>query len=378
MKNQFDYTLRDTQATAVSPVAPEDFDAQRYADYELSLLERCRSFWQSKSGGVLVYRRMRVGEVFAEDAADMKKSLAWQLGALEASMKFKADVPNFLEPWYGIGTAAAAFGLGYVWEKNQAPALNGKFATTEQALHCDTVPTADTPIGRHTLHMVEYFLEATKGLLPVSYCDVQSPLNVAGNMVDTNNFLTDFYLAPENVAALLDKISDIVIDFTQAQQRLIGDQLASPGHGFASSRAFAGFGMSDDNAVMISAEHYVQLAAPSLLKVGNAFGGAVFHSCGNWSGKCGHIAQLPNLRMADGAFTHSTDPSPNDTAPFPAAFANSGVVLNARMVGDVATIEQKVRELWRPGMKLIVVTYCATPEEQERAYEAIHGIVNSE
>ncbi len=36
----------------------------------------------------------------------MKKSLEWQLGALKKSMEYKADIPNFLEPWYGIGTIA--------------------------------------------------------------------------------------------------------------------------------------------------------------------------------------------------------------------------------------------------------------------------------
>jgi hypothetical protein len=373
MKEQFNYTLKDAQATKVSPVAPEKFDVQKYAEYEQNLLERCADFWK-KDSGVLVYRRMRVGEVFAEDAADMKKSLAWHLGALVKSMMFKADVPYFLEPWYGIGTAAAAFGKDYIWEAGQAPAVSGKFETTEQALSYATKNIAETPIGRHTLDMVEYFLSATKGKLPLSYCDVQSPLNVAGNIIDTNSFLTDFYLAPEMISALLNKIADLLIDFTALQQKLIGGALASPGHGFASSRAFTGFGMSDDNAVMISTEHYKEVVEKSFTKLGDAFGGSVFHSCGNWSDKAQYVASIPNLKMADGAFTFGTDPAPNPTEPFPAAFANTGVVLNARMVGDVHLIEEKVRQLWAPGMKLMVVTYCATPEEQAEAYDRIHEI----
>ncbi len=373
MKEQFNYTLKDAQATTVTPIAPENFDIQKYADYEQKLQERCADFWK-KDSGVLVYRRMRVGEVFAEDSADMKKSLAWQLGALEKSMLFKADVPNFLEPWYGIGTAAAAFGKDYIWEPGQAPAVNGKFETTEQALNYAVKNIAETPIGKHTLNMVEYFLESTKSRLPMSYCDVQSPLNVAGNIIDTNNFLTDFYLAPEIVSALLDKIADLLIDFTTLQKNLIGSALASPGHGFASSRAFSGFGMSDDNAVMISTEHYKEMVEKSFATLGNAFGGSVFHSCGNWSDKAQYIAGIAKLKMADGAFTLGTDPAPNPTEPFPAAFAGTGIVLNARMVGDVHLIEEKVRQLWAPGMKLIVVTYCATPEEQAEAYDRIHEI----
>jgi hypothetical protein len=52
----------------------------------------------------------------------------------------------------------------------------------------------------------------------------------------------------------------------------------------------------------------------------------------------------------------------------------SSVVLNARIVGDVATIVDTVRKPWAPGMKLIVVTYCPTPEEQAQAYPRIHEI----
>ena len=37
-------------------------------------------------------------------------------------------------------------------------------------------------------------------------------------------------------------------------------------------------------------------------------------------------------------------------------------------------VESKVRELWKPGMKLIVVTYCKTPEEQAYVYDRIHEI----
>jgi hypothetical protein len=78
--------------------------------------------------------------------------------------------------------------------------------------------------------------------------------------------------------------------------------------------------------------------------------------------------------MADGAFSPETDPNPNPPLPFAETFAHSGIILNARIVGNTDVIVETVRQLWRPGMKLIVVTYCATPEEQEKAYDMIHEI----
>ena len=78
--------------------------------------------------------------------------------------------------------------------------------------------------------------------------------------------------------------------------------------------------------------------------------------------------------MADGAFSLATDPGANPTDGYAETFANTGTILNVRIVGNADLIEKKVRELWRPGMKLIVVTYCETPEEQEEIYNIIHRI----
>ena len=224
------------------------------------------------------------------------------------------------------------------------------------------------------LDMVEYFLDKTKGRIPMSYCDVQSPLNTLSNIIDSNQFYMDFYLDPDSMKKAMDRTADLLIDFTRAQQRLIGDALAKPGHGFASSRTFDGLGMSDDTITMLSPDLYVDMAVPAMAKAGDAFGGTVFHSCGNWSDKKADIVAIKNIRMADGAFSKATDPGANPTEGFADTFAGTGVVLNARIVGDPELVEAKVKELWKPGMKLIVVTYCETPEEQAEVYDRIHAI----
>jgi hypothetical protein len=109
MAKKFDNQLADAQATQVLLVTPENFDFAKYEAYADELNQTCVSFWEKPSGGI-VYRRMREGECISFGCRDMKRSLELQLGALEKSMMFKADVPNFLEPWYGIGTVASAVG----------------------------------------------------------------------------------------------------------------------------------------------------------------------------------------------------------------------------------------------------------------------------
>jgi len=370
----FDYNLKDSQSTLVDPMLVDKFPFEAFQEYEQELNLTCRRFWEDDKEGVLVYRRMRVADVFSAGCRDMEKSLQWQLGALEKSMAYKADVPNFLEPWYGLGTSAAAFGFDYLWNPGQAPAVNGKFNTTREAFSHPVVPVAKTAIGKHTLDMVEYFMEQTRGKLPMSFCDIQSPLNVAGNIIDINGFMMDFLLDPEPVVGLLNTISDLIIDFTREQQKLIGDPLVFPGHGFASSRDFSGFGMSDDNIVMISNDLYEQMVIPSFVKTGLSLGGPVLHSCGKFHTKIDSIKQIEQIKMVDAAFSAQTDPDPNIPEIFSEGFANSGIILNARIVGDLDTIENVVNKLWRPGLKLIVVTYCNTPEEQADAYDLIHSI----
>lgn len=373
MTDVFDASLADAQATRVLPISPGQFDVVRYQDYEATLLDRCRRFWQGDSG-VLVYRRMRVAEVFAADSRSKERSLAWQLGALQASMSYKADVPNFLEPWHGLGTVASGFGFGYLWEPGQAPAVDGKFSSVLQLLQSDIRPVADTPIGRYTLEMTEYFLEQTRGLLPMSYCDVQSPLNTLSNVISSDQFYIDFYEHPDEMRRAFHIVSLMLSGFLCRQRDMIGSALASPGHGFASARTFSGLGMSDDSAIMMPPDVYADFCIPAMTQTGSAFGGTVFHSCGNWSDRREQIVSIPHLRMADGAFSLATDPGANDPAGFADTFADTGIVLNARIVGSPDLVEQKVRQLWRPGMKLIVVTYCDTPAEQAEVYDRIHGI----
>jgi len=143
MSKKFDISLSDAQATEVRPIKAEDFDFTEYKEYADRLNEKCEKFWKVDSG-VLVYRRMRVAECFSYGCKDMEHSLALQLGALKKSMEYEADVPNFLEPWYGIGTISSAFGGDYIWHPNNAPAMEVRFSTLQEVLNHEPVEVAKT------------------------------------------------------------------------------------------------------------------------------------------------------------------------------------------------------------------------------------------
>lgn len=369
----FDTSSRDSQGTEVLPISPEQFDLEAYHAYEMEKTKKCEEFASSDSG-LLVYRRVRANGVFYDKCRDYKESLALQLGALQKSMEFKADVPNFLEPWYGIGYIASCFGADYIWENGQAPSVKPPFSCAHEIINSDFKPIAETPIGKYILEMEEYFLEKTKGLLPISFCDVQAPLNMLSYLLPITDMFLEIYDEPDDVKEAAELTATLLIDFLKKQQDLLGDALARPGHGFASSRAFTGVGMSDDNSIMIQAEDYEDLFMAADERIGDSFGGTVYHSCGNWGGKIDMVKSFRNVTTVDGAFSIQTDPSPNDPAAFAEPFAGSGIVVNARAVGNSDVAFDSFKKLWLPGQKMIAVTYCEDPADQEKLYDMLHDM----
>lgn len=376
MGKSFDTSKRDSQGTEVLPVSPDNFDLDGYADYEASLLEANKKFTK-KDSGLLVYRRVRANGVFYDKCRDFKESLELQLGALKMSMNYKADIANFLEPWYGIGYIAACFGCDYQWAPNQAPSVIPPFSCAEDILNADFKPIHETEIGKHILNMEEYFLEKTKGKLPISFCDIQAPLNMLSYLLPITDLFMEIYDDPDSVAEAARLTGDLLIEFLKKQEALLGDSLARPGHGFASSRVFTGAGMSDDNSIMIQADDYSDLFQPTDEKIGAAFGGTVYHSCGTWENKIPMVKEFKHLTTVDGAFTIETDPSPNNPEVFADAFSGTGIVVNARAVGSCDDSFAAFKKLWTPNQKMIAVTYCETPQEQEKLYDMLHSLENA-
>lgn len=370
---KFDTAKKDAMAMPVVPTDITAFDLGRYAAFATEADMRYAAFL-AKPQGVAVWQRVRAGEVFRDACRDMHESLRWQLGALTRTLDYLTDAPTYLEPWYGIGTTASAFGAEYEWFPGQSPAVKPVYLNVEEVPALVAKPTAEVPILRYTLETIEYFLELTRGQVPMSWCDIQGPINVAGGVVDVSQFLAAFYETPERVKEILAVVSDELIRFTKKQSDLIGSALARPGHGFASSRAGTGIGLSTDNLIMVSPPMFEEFCIEDNARIGTAFGGTAIHSCGNWGKWIEAVKKIPNLTMVDGAFSPQTDPAYNKCEEFRDALAGTGVILHARLVGDYDEVIAHVRRLWKPGVRLIVGTHIQDPREQHRLYHAIHKI----
>jgi len=326
-----------------------------------------------KDQGVLVWQRVRAGEVFREDCRDREASLRLQLGALTKSLDFSTDAPTYLEPWYGIGTIASVFGADYVWHPGQAPGVEPIHKSISNASEFVPLDFDDVAILRYTKETVEYFLEQTKGRLPMSWCDVQAPINIAGELLPIDRLLIGLCDAPEQIKKYLALLANTIIRYYRHQSEIIGDALTRPGHGFASSRKGTGIGLSTDNLVMISPDMFTEFCAEDLRRIGEAFHGVAFHSCGNWTAWLDAVKKIPNLFMVDGAFSPRTDPAYNHCEEFRDILAGTGVILHARVVGDPGEVMSRVKRLWKPGIKLIVGTHVQNPKAQRQLYKDIHA-----
>jgi len=373
MTSKFDHTKQDAMAMPVSPMDIIAFDLARYEAFAAEADRRYAEFLR-KEEGVAVWQRVRVGEVFRDQCRDMKQSLRWQLGGLTKAMDYLTDAPAYLEPWYGIGTTASAFGAEYEWLPGQSPAVKPVYATIDRVPVLTPRAVAEVPILRYTLETIEYFLEQTQGRVPMSWCDIQSPINVAGGLVDITQFLLSFHDNPDRVKAILSALADEVIRFTKIQSGLIGAALARPGHGFASSRAGTGIGLSTDNLIMVSPAMYADFCAHHTARIGDNFGGTAIHSCGNWGRWLPAVKKIRNLTMVDGAFSPQTDPAYNKCEEFRDALAGTGIILHVRIVGEPEEVLARVKRLWKPGLKLIVGTHVQDPKAQHELYHDIHRL----
>ncbi len=371
--SSFDFNLPDAQALPVTPCAPVAFDFERFEAHAAAADQRYADFL-SRPAGLAVWQRVRAGEVFRDACRDRTRSLHLQLGALTRSLDYATDAPMYLEPWYGIGTTASAFGAQYEWPEGQAPVVRPLYASLAETPPLVARPVSEAAILRETLATIEYFLVSTQGRLPLSWCDLQAPLNVATELIDTSAFFLGLIDQPQRAREILAAVTDELIRFTRQQSDLIGARLARPGHGFASARTGTGLGLSTDNLVMISPRLFEEFCNADIARLGQAFGGAAIHSCGDYARWLPTLRKIPGLVMVDAAFSPRTDPRPNRPEAFRDAFAGTGVIVQARLVAEPDEVLALARRLWAPNLKLIVVTYEPDPDAQRRLYADLHAL----
>ena len=352
----------------------KNFDFSRFEDWAAAQDAVARDFLSGKTSGVFLKESVWVPGKSYVAARTPQESLEIQLDTIDAQMRLgRAPVP-YLEPWFGVGIYANAFGASVLWNEGESSATHYIYFNETDAGKIGE-PDFNAQLPRLVMDGIDYFLEQTQGRIPISCTDTQSAFDSASLMWDSTSFFESMFTSPEVVHHVLNRINQAILTFSQQQIDRIGGALAQPGHIMLSARGGPGFSVSDDNIVMISGEHYTEFSAPYNAQLAERFGGLAVHSCGNYERQLDALAATPGIRLIDGAFSKTLDPNPNlQYELFRDRLKGSGIMLQARMHTDWTEI---LPRLYAPDLRLIAAIpapEAGTPADSNRRKAQALGI----
>jgi len=151
-------------------------------------------------------------------------------------------------------------------------------------------------IGGEMLDKIRFFVELTRGELPVYEPDIQGPFSTASQIWGVEDFLLAIYESPEEARYLIDRCTDVVIDFMR-QARAIAGKAFIPYHcppalWYPSDKGLA---YSEDLMAVVSPEVVREFMRPSVERIAQEFGGVVLHSCGYINQLARELSDIPGL-----------------------------------------------------------------------------------
>ena len=302
---------------------------------------------------------------------DRELFLRCNLWDMAKSAEWKSDhVFPHLQPWYGVGLYASAFGAKYVWLGEAAPQTHPIFRTVKETENIQTPEVGVSGPMKEVLDRIKWYREITNDRLPIGHTDTQSPCNTASLLVETNEYFMAMGTESERLEPLFKAITDTLISFSDMQSEAIGPELSSyPGHQMISHKNWKGISLSDDNMTMLSPEVYERVLVPHLNRLGEHFGGIALHSCGTIAHNIPAYLKVKNLNQVEHAICcieKDSDPGPNEPQGLRDGYRGSNVIVKVRMnKNEVELLDRFLA----PDLKCaLVITGVESKEESEKVY----------
>jgi hypothetical protein len=229
---------------------------------------------------------------------DRVKFLEAQLVEINGRMAYRGDFVPCLSPALGVVTIPAAFGCEVVWHEDNFPSVKPLPLAGPSAVRGISRPSPSSGEMGRILDYTTAFIEETGGRIPIRLTDIQGPLDSGALIMGHTEFLTAMRTHPCDVHHLIQMITDFTIECARAQREVV----RSRGVEFVPSLFQPwipdGFGISvsNDAAVMISADEHDEFCLPYLNQISDAFGGIFIHSCGHWLHQVPSLAKVRGLR----------------------------------------------------------------------------------
>jgi len=303
--------------------------------------------------------------------ADRELFLKWNLWGMATSAEWASDgVFPHLQPWYGVGLYASAFGCRYYWNGNSAPQTYPIYTSADEVANITMPHPGKSKPMQEVLDRIQWYRKVTRDRLPICLTDTQSPNDTASLIMETKEFFAVSSYEPERLERFMNAITDLIIAFSEMQMEAIGPNLSLPGHQMLCHPAWCGISVSDDNMAMLSPRVYEVAALPYNSRIAMYFDGIALHSCGRIGHNIPVQLRTPKLKQMECSaciITRDSDPYPNTPESLRDGYRGNDVMVKVRINRQEIELLER---LLAPDFKCAVtVTGVETQEESERVYQ---------
>lgn len=231
-----------------------------------------------------------------ERLADPRVMLKSELDGLRPHLEIGDDRVPTVRVQFGTAQIAVAFGCTMAFPANNLPAAGSHVLTRAGDVHRLPMPSLDAGWFGKLAEWTEIWKANLPPGVHIQHPDIQSAFNSA-HLIRGNDIFTDFYDCPQEVDALLDKVTDFMLAITRHAKAMISDD---PDWFFDWGSLWKGAArISNCSMQMISPDLYRDHVLPRDTRFFQAIGGGRMHYCGITGAVIDDFFKVPSLTGLD-------------------------------------------------------------------------------
>lgn len=260
-------------------------------------LETVRRFWQGNG-------RFLISLFPTQNDYRQKYDLSEMLLNTPSHLENMARLPGINLPsiWYDWGTVSNASHWGGEIQFDSLGKnifIQPAAQTVDQALALTPRPVDDPDMDAH--HALQFYKTILQQLktshLWMRTADMQGPLNTAGQIVNQEEFYVAMMNEPAKVHALLEKVTQFLIDLFHYYQSETNGQLCGSIWPYTFYPIDLGISFTEDLMPLLSKKMYREFGIPCLKQLEEAFGALHIHCCGSYGHHVDTLAKA-NLNIS--------------------------------------------------------------------------------
>ena len=227
-----------------------------------------------------------------ETFMDKEKHLQSELEYVESRVRGRGNAVVALNTvTFGYGFLATAFGSTYDPVNN----WTSQCITGPEEIKALKKPDLSSGLIPRVLERIQYFVDKTKGEIPIYLYDILGPVSVASMVMDDQELLIAMYTNPREVHRLLEMITALTIECIDAMKGIIPEYVPSCLREMYFPEDL-GIAISDDWTAIISPNLYREFNVRYNNVISEHCGGLFLHSCGDIRKNLANLKSMKNLR----------------------------------------------------------------------------------